>query len=45
MLLAIDIGNTTIGFALIHKGRIVSVVKIDTASSGWEDQGCCEKKF
>ena len=31
MLLAIDIGNTTIGFALIHKaGRIESVAIIDT---------------
>jgi type III pantothenate kinase len=31
MLLAIDIGNTTIGFAVIHKaGRIKSVVIIDT---------------
>jgi len=31
MLLAIDIGNTTIGFAVIHKtGHIVTVVTIDT---------------
>ena len=31
MLLAIDIGNTTIGFAVIHKaGRIESVAIIDT---------------
>ena len=31
MLLAIDIGNTTIGFAVIHKtGNIVSVAIIDT---------------
>ena len=31
MLLAIDIGNTTIGFAVIHKaGRIESVIVIDT---------------
>jgi len=31
MLLAIDIGNTTIGFAVIHKsGRIVSVAIVDT---------------
>jgi type III pantothenate kinase len=31
MLLAIDIGNTTIGFAVIHKsGRIESVAVIDT---------------
>ncbi len=33
MLLAIDIGNTTIGFALIHRsGRIESVTVIDTDS-------------
>jgi len=31
MLLAIDIGNTNIGFAVIHKtGRIVTVVTVDT---------------
>jgi type III pantothenate kinase len=33
MLLAVDIGNTTIGFAVIHKaGRIESVAIIDTDS-------------
>jgi len=33
MLLAIDIGNTTIGFAVIHKtGHIVTVVTIDTGT-------------
>jgi len=30
MLLAIDIGNTNIGFAVMHKGRIVSTAIIDT---------------
>ena len=34
MLLAVDIGNTTIGFAVIHKtGRIESVTVIDTDAS------------
>lgn len=33
MLLAIDIGNTTIGFALMKNGRVVSVLKIETMAS------------
>ena len=45
MLLAIDIGNTTIGFALIRKGRILSVVKVDTASSVVTIKAVVEKIF
>jgi len=45
MLLAIDIGNTTIGFALIHKGRIGAVVKVDTASSVVTIKAAVEKIF
>ncbi len=40
MILAVDIGNTTIGFALINnRGSVMSVIKIDTT-----DQGAVLKK-
>ena len=35
MLLAIDIGNTTVGCAIMRQGGIVSVVKIDTKIKSW----------
>ena len=45
MLLAIDIGNTTTGFAVIQNGRILSTVKVDTASPAGTIKTVVEKIF
>jgi type III pantothenate kinase len=45
MLLAIDIGNTTTGFAVIQNGRILSTVKVDTASTVGKIKGVVKNIF
>jgi len=45
MLLAVDIGNTTIGFAVLKNGRVVSVVKIDTAAQAATIKTALQKIF
>ncbi|MBF0504678.1 MAG: type III pantothenate kinase [Candidatus Omnitrophica bacterium] len=45
MLLAIDIGNTTIGMATIDQGHVVSVIKVETTAKACTIKAVIKKIF